>query len=48
MFPVEAHRQAVHDAYTLWERLKRDSAPVESISLAERVFYNSFRMLAQI
>jgi PKHD-type hydroxylase len=48
MFPVEAHRQTVHNAYTLWERLKRDGAPAESISLAEHVFYNSFRMLAQI
>ena len=48
MFPVEAHRKAVHDAYTLWESLKRDGARMESISLAEQVFFNSFRMLAQI
>ena len=48
MFPVEAHRKAVYDAYTLWDGLKRDGAQMETIRLAEQVFYNSFRMLAQV
>jgi PKHD-type hydroxylase len=48
MFPVEAHRKAVYDAYTLCNSLKSDGVRPESIRLAEQVFYNSFRMLAQI
>jgi PKHD-type hydroxylase len=48
MFPVEAQRRMLCEANELRERLERTQPGSRELHLAEQVFYNSFRMLAEV
>jgi PKHD-type hydroxylase len=49
MFPVESHRRVLADARELLERVEGSSPPgSREVHLAEQVYFNSFRMFAQV
>jgi PKHD-type hydroxylase len=48
LFPVEAHRQAIHNAYRLVTTLKRTAPASDAFALAQDNFYDLCRILAQV
>jgi len=48
MVPVEAQRRMLCEANELRERLERTQPGSRELHLAEQIFYNSFRMLAEV
>jgi PKHD-type hydroxylase len=48
LFPNEAHRKTVHEAFVLSQMLEKAMPESPELKLAEQVFFNSFRMLASV
>jgi hypothetical protein len=48
MFPVEAHRQAVHSSHRLMKMIGQVFPGSDEFILAQDNFYNLSRMLAQV
>jgi PKHD-type hydroxylase len=48
MFPAEAHRRLVYDAYQLHKSITEKHPESPDVALSERVYCNTFRLFAQV